>query len=431
MSQKSALTRNLGLAALLLTGMTLNNSVHAQSAIFDSNAGFSRYGLLNGQHLALYINDRGDLGAPYFLSSGGKSSSIVDPITGRPNPGNIGNDGRILPLNNPPGYAALFSLAPTGNGSIGDSVKAKSEYLGAGSSSIIEGFSVFAQDGLEPGNLFLRNSNMNVTGFTVSGATSAGPLTAVSNLTADLLFSNNNTGTLGVQQTISFQTGANVPANRVQFSTDFTNTSSNTLENFRYARVVDANTAFTNPNTQQRFLTDNEPNAFALTSVVGTNAIGIGVFGDNQSFPAQPGSILFTADSSIGDATLLQSPFDRITNNTYVELTANNGAVIKLKVGDDLITDDDTILFTTTNFIGDLAFRNQVSTSLGFGSSDTSLMLLSPGLDILPGQTANFTFFYFFGGQINAPGVPEPGTVAFLVAGGISGLWLRRRKNRC
>lgn len=430
MSQKSALNRRLGLAALLLTGNVLSNAVYAQSAIFDSRAGFSRYGLLNGDRLALYLNARGDLGAPFSLNSGGKSSSIVDPITGRPNPGNIGNDGRILPTNRPPSYAALFSLNPTGNGSIGDSVKAKSEYLGAGSSSIIEGFSVFAQNGLEPETRFRANPTMNVTGFTVSGATATGPLTAVSNLTTALRFDNNNRGTLGIEQTISFQTGANVPGNRVQFSTDFTNNSGETLENFRYARVVDANTAFVNPRTTQRFSTDNEPNAFALTSVVNNNAVGIGVFGDNpRQFPAQPGSILFTAASSIGEATLLQSPFDRVT--TYVELTSNNGAVIKRKVGNDLITTNDTILFSTTNFIGDAAFQDQVGTALNFGnSSDSSLILLSPSLTIGANQTANFTFFYFFGGQLNPPVVPEPGTVAFLVAGGLSGLWLRRRKLR-
>lgn len=436
MSKKSALNRTLGLSAVLLTATAFTNTAYAQSAIFNyvapDQSGSHRYGLLNGQHVALYINDRGDLGAPYPIINGDpgiKPPSIVNPATGRPNPGNIGANGQILPVNNPPAYAALFSLAPVGNLNIGDSVKAKSEYLGAGSSSIIEGFSIYAQNGLLPGTRFVSNSSMNLVDFSVEGATSSGALRAVSNLTRNLRFNNGDTGTLGIEQNIRFQTGVNVPGNRVEFSTNFTNTSGNTLENFRYARVVDANTAFTNPNTAQRFLTDNEPNAFALTSIVGGEAIGIGVFGENQPFPAQPGSILFTADSSLGNATLLQSPFDRAS--TYLELTGSNGAVIKQKFGNDLVTDNDTILASTTNFIGDLAFRDQVSTALNFGnSSDSSLILLSPSLTIRPNETANFTFYYFFGGQINPPAVPEPGTVALLAASGLSGLWLRRRKKR-
>jgi hypothetical protein len=427
-SLRSAQTRNLGLAALLLTGTVFSTAAHAQSAIFNYTApdasGSHQYGLLNGNHVALYINDRGDLGAPYPIVNGSsvaKPSSIVNPATGQPT--NVNANGSIFGNT---AYGALFSQNPTGGlATIGDSVRAKSEFLGAGSTSIIEGFSVFANDGLDLGTRFVRNSDMNVNSFSVNGNSALGPLSASSSVSADLLFGNGNGGTLTIRQNVEFQDG--LPAsNRVRFTSTFVNDSADPLNGFRYARVVDANTAFTLPTTAQQFRTDADPNAFALTSINGSNAIGLGVFGSGQPGPPEPGSILFVANSALGEAALLQTPFDQA--NFYVELGTGNAASIKQKVGGDLDTSNDTVILSTLDFTTDQNFNDQVESVLGFGNtSDSSLILLSPSFDIAAGGTADFTFYYFFG-QGTPSQVPEPGTVALLVAGGMSGLWLRRRR---
>ena len=442
MSQKPTRARNLGLAALLLTATVFSTAAHAQSANFLYTApdlsGEHRYGVLNGQHVALYINDRGDLGAPYPIAGGfpvAKGGGNINPITGLPNPNNIAADGRVTaPSGNLPVYGALFSQMPTGGGNIGDSIKAKSEYITGGGNSAIENFSIFANNGLLPGNQFLRNSSVdgiNVDSFSVSGTSASRALSATSNLSTDLRFA--NPATLSIQQVVSYQETPGAPQNRVRFSTDFTNNSTtDTLQNFRYARVVDANTAFgTNPATTQQFRTGADERAFALTSssqskIIGEkdNAIGIGVFGDGLP-GAAPGTILFTAASSAEEDQLLQSPFDQV--RFYVELTGGNGAVIKETLDNDLNTANDPVRFLTNDFINDKVFGGQVEASLGFGSANNSLVLLSPSFNIAPGQSQNFTFYYFFGGQINST-VPEPGTVALFAAGGLSGLWLRRRK---
>jgi hypothetical protein len=108
MKHKARIGRWARMAALSVLGSTLTSAVYAQARIYGYPSDGNRlhdYALLNGDLLALYLNDRGDLGAPYPIIGGipgAKPPGIVDPVTGRPLAANIGNDGRILPENNPP-----------------------------------------------------------------------------------------------------------------------------------------------------------------------------------------------------------------------------------------------------------------------------------------------------------------------------------------
>lgn len=437
-SLRSAQMQRLGLAALLLTGTVFSTVAHAQSALFNyvapDNSGRHTYGLLNGQHVALYINDRGDLGAPYPIAggdAGNKPGSLTDSL-GRPNPNIIAATGEILGFPTQPAYGALFSKNSTANLPIGDSVKAKSEFLGAGTAQLVEGYSLFANDGLSATGRFVRASQLTVNSFTVTGNSGTGPLVATSNVSADLSFSSGNSGTLALQQVINFQDGNNDPPNRVRFSTTFTNNSTEALNGFRYARVVDVNTSFTTSETSQQFRANTDPTAFALTSFTGGNALGIGVFGNSPNGgPAEPGSLLFVGDAGVGESNLLLSPFDQVDDGEfYVMLGAGNAASLMQKVGFGLDLSDDTVFLTTNDFINDVNFRTQVDSQLGFANADNSaLMLLSPELNIAAGGSANFTFYYFFGQTVSTP-VPEAGTVALLITGGVSGLWLRRRHRK-
>ena len=433
------LIRGATLTLATLASVSLAGGAKGQSAVFANpyDASF-QYGLLNGDRVALYLNDRGDLGAP-FRPGFTKNPGIVDPITGRPSNAQIDDTGRIL--GNPaPTYGALFSNVTTaGAASIGESVRLKSEFL-TPAGSPIEGFSMYAKQGIRgsigvgtigTSNFFRSSDFGNVASFAVSGTAVNDPLNAT---TTHNLKGGNAAfgGDLVFTQTVDLQKDAS--KNRVRFNmkVDYSNiNSTNILNDFRFARVVNANNGFTNTQTSQRFGTSVDPDAFALSSIAMGGEMGIGVFGDAHP-DMEPGAILLTGT---GDAsTLLRNPFAQ-GNSKYVEFGSNYSAEIKMRVADgaagandDLVTTNDTVLHSTLDF-RDAAFADLVKTELGLDASDTSLILLSPSFNIVPGGSADFTFYYFFSG--NTPSsVPEPGTVALLASGLFGGgVVLRRRRS--
>jgi hypothetical protein len=440
MKHTARIGRWAGLAAMSVLGSTLTNAANAQTQIYgyptDSNREHE-YALLNGDLLALYLNDRGDLGAPYPIISGipgAKPPGIVDPATGRPSAANIGNDGRILPQDNPPTYGALFNRNPT-PGSLGESVRAKSEYLTAGTGAVAEGFSLIGGQGLSgPGNSFLQPSDFLVTSFTTNGQTNRlGPLSATSGLQFPT-----NTGNLDILQNVIFQED-NAPPNRVKFTITFTNNSDETITGLRYARAVDPNQGFTTGVTTQRFRTEADPTAFAINSLVGDRGFGFGVLPDGNT----EGLILLSTNE-IREASLLSRPLAQVGAKPYVRLGAwhagPNGtqtadAFMVIPAGDPNSTEDDIVIGSTTDYINDAAFTTLVNENLDTPSGNAGLVLLSPVLpDLAPDASTSFTFYYFFDAIQGPPGdVPEPGTVALLVSSGFCGIglaWRRRRAKR-
>lgn len=438
MKKKARIGRWAKIALLSAVGGTVAASANAQARIYgyptDSNR-LHDYALLNGDLLALYINDRGDLGAPYPIVSGipgAKPPGIVDPATGRPHPANIADDGRILPTDNPPSYGALFSRTSTPAATLGESVRLKSEYLTAGTGSVAEGFSLFASQGLSgPGNTFLQASDFLVTSFTTNGQTDRN---GVLSATSGLQYPTDTGGNLDITQNVLFQED-NAPRNRVKFTITFTNNSDETITGLRYSRALDPNQGFTSGVTSQRFRTEADPNAFALNSLVGDRGFGFGVFPDGNT----NGTILLSTDE-IREGTLLTRPLSQVGTKNYVVLGESRlnsegiltgDAMMFQPAGDPNSTADDILIGSTTDFIEDAAFNALVNDNLNTPNGNAALLLLSPILpDLMPMASTSFTFYYFFDAIQQPPPneVPEPGTLALLVSGLVGGSLVYRRR---
>lgn len=439
MKKKARIRRWTGLAAMTLMAGTATTAINAQARLYgypdDTNRQHD-YALLNGDLLALYLNDRGDLGAPYPIINGlpgAKPSGIVDPATGRPSASNIADDGRILPQSNPPSYGALFSRNSTPGATLGDSVRQKSEYLTAGAGSVAEGFSIRGGQGLSgPGNTFLLSSDLNVNSFTVNGNSRTGQLSATS-----ILDYPTDTGSLQITQDVTFQE-PNAPKNRARFTVTFTNKGTDTLSGLQYSRTVDPNQGFTTGATNQRFRTPSEPGAFAINSLVGDRGFGFGVFPDGLT----EGTILLVTPET-RESALLTRPLSQVSTNNYIKLGATsvlgNGiktasAFLFQPGGDPSSIADDILLGSTTDFINDAAFTSLVNGNLSVPSGNAALLWTSPILPSLaPDASLSLTFYYFFDAIQGGPpsNVPEPGAVAMLLSGMIGGgTLLRRRRNR-
>jgi hypothetical protein len=421
------------MAAWTLAGSLLPSLASAQGLLFNFQQGqgtaSQQYGLLNGELLALYLNARGDMGAP-FVTSGGVTSKPGGILDANRRP--FVNDNGSLTQQSNPGptvggtYGALFTRNSTaGAGSVGASVRAKNEYmtlLGAsGNPGVTEGYSVVGNnDGLNDGfGGWLSSEALNLQNFSVNGASVSGPLSATSTLTAPLL---GGSGGLLVRQNVSFQTDG-IKRNFVKFEVDLTNTStSERLEGVRYARAVDPNPGGSaNPGssqTRQRFTTPVRPDAFAVDSVF---------FGDEERhlgfgvLPGEPGTLGTTlvVTNELREGVLLGSPLDQLNGNRYVRLGQGNSAEFFLPDGSSTTVSDFTQAPELVDFFGT-------------ASADQALVLISPEYDIDPGQTQQFIFYYFFD-PIQEPNgdVPEPGACAFLTALAVGGgLLLRRRRAR-
>src|SRR5690242_19934193 len=117
------------MAACVAAGCGLSVSAGAQSATFQyTDAGGSHnYGLLNGDYLALYVNDRGDLGAPY------RNIGAEKPTSGALNGiyAVVNGDGSV-PNGSTPNtrytYATLFTTKSTAGLPLQSSIQAKTEY---------------------------------------------------------------------------------------------------------------------------------------------------------------------------------------------------------------------------------------------------------------------------------------------------------------
>ncbi len=436
---KNRLVRISGLTVLTISSLASARVAHAQAQVYTNpTSGSRRYALLNGDLLALYINDRGDMGSPIRYPGGTKSPGAVDPITGQPLA--INNDGSVASGS----YATLFSNnnAPT-PGTLAESVRQKSEYITAGLGTVVEGFAVIGNDpGLRNtfgGVKWLHGEDLTVDqSQTFNDATQTsrtGPLTATSTLVR-------NTGTgnqkpLQIKQNVLFQADG-AGRNDVKITLTFTNTSDHTLTGVRYARAVDPNqgafssSGVSTARTSQTFGTAADPNAFAINSRFSDTAqvrqLGFGIRDGADAV----GTTLFST-GQLSENSILSTPDAFALTNNHVTLGAGKSATFT-RINGGIAT-----VFTTTDYTDPINHPfldiNGIATTVDFNSSGSTndLALLSPILpDILPGASDTFTFFYFFNPHQEGPGgdVPEPGALALLVGCGISGGLLLRRRSK-
>ena len=269
---KNYSVKRTALALSLLASGAAGSLAQAQTVIFANpfQPG-SQYGLINTSTLALYLNDRGDIGAP-VRNGGSKPNGLLD-SNGRPY---INSDGSVNTSASNSGtpngtYGLLISSrrpSPSG-GSIGDSVRAKNEYLTVGPSTTAEGFAVIGDDPhLQKGSNWINASDFNVQSFAPAANGAPG-------LVSQLF---RPTGTQTAQGLLITQTVSVIPnSNRVQFDINFDNTDVKTLTGLRYARGVNANPGgslgASTGDTQQFFGSNADKGSFLIGSSVGTRQV--------------------------------------------------------------------------------------------------------------------------------------------------------------
>lgn len=417
----------LSAAAFSLTSLASNANAQASIYGFPTDASSQKYALLNGDFLSLYVNDRGDIGAPR-RANGTKPVGFANGLTpyiapdGRPDFSQPANS-----LNKVGSYGALFSETSTaGLSTLQDRVQAKQEYITVGkpvSSNVLEGFSVVA--GNLNGGLWQNSTSLNLNGFSVNGSTVTGPVAGTSPTGLMVATSILNTGSLQITQQITMQDG--FPSNAAKFSVRLKNTSTTeTLTNVQYARAVDPNQGYPNgsTNTFQRFGTGVNPNAFALRSVdspgvLDPRSLAIGVVPGDGTVG---GTTLYARSlaGGITETALLTNPTGFLGPRVLLDPTGS-GATYTDALGN---------VATTANFVTD-PFRDSGNNIVAptFLNGDEALVLLSPVFaSIRPQEEQDFDFYYFFG---NAPfDVPEPGTYALLLSGLVCGGGLAMRRRR-
>ena len=416
---KNYSVKRTALALSLLASGAAGSLAQAQSVIFTNPfLSMRTYGLINTDTLAVYINDRGDIGAP-VQSGNAKPNGLLDP-NGRPY---INADGSVntAASNNgiPNGtYGLLISETPVpSGGSLGDSVRAKNEYLTVGPSTTAEGFAVFGDDSrLQKGSNWLNASDFTAQPL----ALASGGQGLVSQLFR-------RTGTLGQGLQITQTVKPITNSNRLQFDITFTNTDVKTLTGLRYARGINANPggslATSTGDTNQFFGSgpnkDPNPNRqqpFAIGSSVGSRQIALTV---NPSGANVTGARV-TVASEHNEGKLLSNPdvfFDPSLPFITLGTIAKQSLSATFNVGDGSMQ-------TTTNYASDPNFQPDFGT---LASGDYGLLLESGVFDLSAGQSTDFIFNLETEPRAIPTGVPEPGAFALLASGLSVGLWLRRR----
>ena len=378
------------------------------------------YALLNGKETACYLNDDGSLCAPYPLSDiGDRGTKPPGNLIagGFPNAGNIASGlvsgttpGQILPTNNPPCYGLLTSLTQPSAGELQFAIVQKREAIAGGLVNALDGWSIRGTNThlqkvdypSPPTPVYtgqaLTNSRDAITllGSLIVGTntTVCTSMQAVTDSQFQYVYGFDGSlnelyaSSVALQHTFELQrTNSAIDERRVYVSV-YVRAISGSGGTMRYCRIVNPNVNWVNPNTATAFgsLVDG---SFAL-SANGGCSMGLGSL--------EVGTILGVGNAGTGESTLLQRGLDGLSK--YVELGAANSAQIKQRtaLSGDYTTSDDTVLYSTSNYIGDAAFANNVQTQLGYGTAaDRVLILISPEMNPDNGR---FEFFYDAGAPV-------------------------------
>jgi hypothetical protein len=420
-------------ALTVAASFSIARMAEAQAPVFPT-AATGNYALLNGDNLALYIDQFGDLGAPMNGAAsqpkpGGQLNSLGQPF--------INSDGSVqTPVGSPSvpvTYAALYNPSAT-TGTIQQQVQEKTEYVTLGNRNAVEGWSLSVNNGASfvPYN----SAGMNASPIVTSYNAGTGLLTATANTTYKVGATN-----LAISQETLFNDAGR--KNLAEFVATFTNNGTSTISGLQYARAVDPNQGVApgntgNVNTTQTFGTMADLTQFAINSgdQEGLNRdLALGV---HSSDPNSPGAEIYAVSGNQTEAGLLGSPqVNRQGNPNYIQLDPNGDG------GANFVDTTNPAMDSHTNnyqqylqnpALAPFLTPGNVSVTPEFSaySPDTDLVLLSPMINNLaPGESESFTFFYTFG-ALNPVATPEPGTVSLLVSSalGASGLLFRTRQRR-
>jgi hypothetical protein len=417
---------------MVAASFNMVRTAEAQAPVFPT-AATGNYALLNGDNLALYIDQLGDLGAPMSSSPsqpkpGGQLNSSGQPF--------INSDGSVqTPVGTPAvpvTYAALYNPSATA-GTIQQQVQAKDEYITLGNRNAVEGWSI----SVNGGSSFIPYSNAGMSAAPI--VTSYNPVTGLLTATADTTYKVGATDVGISQETLFNDTGRK---NLAEFVTTFTNNGTSTISGLQYARGVDPNQGVAPPgtsanvNTTQTFGTSVDPTQFAINSTDQESLNRNLALGVRSSDPNSAGTEIYAVSANQTESGLLGSPqVNRQGNPSYIQLDPNGDGGANFVDPTNPAMDSHTANYQEylqNPALAPFLTAGNVSVTPEFStySPDTDLVLLSPVIsNLTPGESESFTFYYTFG-ALNAGAVPEPGTIAMALAGICGAAVFRLRRVR-
>jgi hypothetical protein len=329
------------------------------------------YACLNGKWVAFYVGEHGNIGNwsyPVGGIFGARPPGIVGATFGRPSTSNIGTDGKILPVNNPPTYGILAGLYDTTIwGNAQDAILEKREMVTTWGGSVIGSWGVDADhadlqdvvgtDGF-PGTL------------SVSGADADGPMSVSTSVT---FVDSSLDDLLRVSHTYSFQNDTSF-LEMFRIKVDVTLTPIGVgIGNLRYGYTLAAAGASTS--TLAGFFSATDAEAFATKSTLGDWNADMGVY-EGAGEGTRIGYVHSVTEGSIARS------WDTILNGTH-----------SLKLGSGTNAEfytNNVLQSSTSNFKTDTAWR----ASLPSNTNQRSGYLLAPDFDLDNGE-ASYTFYIF------------------------------------
>ena len=383
--------------------MPLPISSIAGATIFPATATRSRYFCLNGDRIALYGNEKGELGAYYGLGSGQRYPANLT-SEGKPFTPSIGANGEIT------GSGTAFSIlySPVSTAELASTelaVEAKYEMGGAESIPQLSAYAIRGSDASrwEIDNLYDMAAQMSIVAaaLNVSGANaSSTPIFAeCKTINRDYL-----DNLLFIRTTNKYQLQVSDSVEniqRIRVTVTLENTGAFTANGMRFVTGFDLNTS-NNFRSTQSFGNAVSPRDFVMTSKGGNNGLSLGLGVENN----QIGSALWVANSSRG-VNNYRDPWG--STQPYVLLTGTNSAEIRSNPLTSYQPEAaDTIRVSTAEYTSS-DFVASVATELSFTNVavDRVLMLMSPAYTLAPGGSATFVYYYYLNHATVAASTPR------------------------
>jgi hypothetical protein len=368
----------------------------AYAATFGTGVG--NYALLLGDYLALYVDRCGDLGAPRNATTPTHPGGSID-ASGNPY---INSDGSVDSLGGTNCYAALYSSGATNAGTIQQQVQAKTEYITVGNRNTVESWSINVNNGL----------SFTTIGGSLHVSMTTAPITASYNEESGLVSATGMTTYLDAPQHVTIQHEVYFNdagrKNVVQFVVTFTNLGSSGIT-LQYARGVNPNQGvppdhYGWTNTNQWFSTPVDPTLFAVNSADQEGFLRYLALGVRAGEPNTAGSIIYVTNGGQTENALLTSPhLPSQGNPNDVVLSATGGWGANFYDGYNPAYDSYSPNYASAPFV---TGYGQTFSPVFSAFSESDLVLLSPIMDIGPGQSATYVFYYTFGTAPIASGTP-------------------------
>jgi hypothetical protein len=332
------------------------------------------YACLNGRYTAFYVGEHGNIGNwsyPVGGIFGGRPPGIVDPTFGRPSSSNIGTDGKILPVNNPPTYGILSALYDTGlyYSNTQTSILEKREVVTTFSGSVIASWGIWSSHADLQG--VIGTDGMPGT-LSVSGSDATGPMS----VTTSVRFVDSNLDDLlDVIHTYSIQNdSSHLEMFRIKVEVTISPLQPGAVSDLFYGYTLASHGASTS--TRAGFFSATDPEAFASSNTRADWNADLGVY------------------EGVGEGTrigYLNSTIEYVIARNFNDIQNNTHSILLGSGTNAEFYTNNVLQSSTTNFKTDLTWRNSLPDDI----SGYSSYLVAPEFDISSGDPQTYTFYIF------------------------------------